>query len=211
MTDESPVPAPAAEAPVKLDPAACAAELKARFPALFGGQPKPIKLRIHADIQARAPGVFSKTALSAFFRRYTGSHGYLIALTKATQRFDLDGQPAGELADEHRQAAADELKRRRELRQAREAEAMAGQQERAALLRAFETTTLTPTNFCALKGLTPEVLDAQLALARQERTAAPPPMVRPRHDDRPGPRPESRPRGSPRDRQPQKRPVPRAR
>ena len=57
----------------------CAAELRQRFPALFAGAPKPLKLRIQADIQERAPGVFSKQALSAFFRRYTGSTGYLTA------------------------------------------------------------------------------------------------------------------------------------
>jgi hypothetical protein len=33
--------------------------LKALFPALFAGAPKPLKLRIQLDIQARAPGSFS--------------------------------------------------------------------------------------------------------------------------------------------------------
>ncbi|HET9646289.1 MAG TPA: ProQ/FinO family protein, partial [Burkholderiaceae bacterium] len=101
MSEESPAPPPKPAAP-ELNPAACAQELKIRFPALFGGAPKPVKLRIHADIQERAPGVFTRQALSAFFRRYTMSTPYLIALTKATHRFDLDGAPSGELSDEHR-------------------------------------------------------------------------------------------------------------
>ncbi|MCW5609713.1 MAG: hypothetical protein KIS83_03335 [Rubrivivax sp.] len=43
------------------------------------------------------------------------------------------------------------------------------QRERALLLRAFETTTLTKANFCALKGIAVAELDAALALARDER------------------------------------------
>ena len=106
--------------PRDMSPAACAELLKQHFPALFSGQPKPLKLRIQADIAQRAPGVFGKPALSAFFRRHTGSTAYLIALGKATQRFDLDGEPAGELTEEHRQLAREELTRRRQVTRERE-------------------------------------------------------------------------------------------
>lgn len=159
----------AADTPAqRLSPEACAAELKARFPALFAGPAKPVKLRIQADIQARAPGVFTRATLSAFLRRHTGSTSYLIALTQAPQRLDLDGQPAGEISAEHRQAAADELARRRALRETRRQADEAARRDRALLLRAFETTTLTRENFCALKGIAPDALDAVLAQARQE-------------------------------------------
>jgi len=40
---------------------------------------------------------------------------------------------------------------------------------RAAVLRAFETTTLTRANFCALKGMKDEALEAILVQARAER------------------------------------------
>jgi sRNA-binding protein len=169
----------------------CAEQLRQMFPALFGNPPKPIKLKIQQDIQARAPGVFSKQALSAFFRRYTLSNAYLVALTRATQRFDLDGQPAGELSDEHRQAARDELARRRERREARIAAEQQQRRERAQLLRDFERTTLTPTNFCALKGLDPQALEAALELARKEAAELPP--VPPQRHGRPPQRP-GRPR-----------------
>lgn len=167
MTDPTPAPAP---------PAAdeCAEALKQRFPALFAGTPKPLKLRIQADIQARAPGAFTKAALSAFLRRHTGRHAYLTALTRGGPRFDLDGQPAGEVSAEHRQAAADELARRRELREGRERELEQQRRERASLLRAFESSRLSPANFCALKGVPPEALDALLALARREAAEARP-------------------------------------
>ena len=150
------------------NPAACAQQLKQLFPALFAGAPKPLKLRIQIDIQARAPGVFSKQALSAFFRRYTGSTAYLIAVSRAKQRFDLDGQPNGDLSDEHRQVALDELARRRTNNESRIALEEQQRRNRATLLHDFQITTLTPANFCALKGIAVEELDGYLVTARRE-------------------------------------------
>ena len=101
-----------------LSPAATGARLAELFPALFVGPDgkgvwRAIKLRIHADIQARAPGQFSKRTLGIFFSRYTTTTPYLKALAApGAQRHDLDGQPAGEIADEHRNAAAEEVARR---------------------------------------------------------------------------------------------------
>lgn len=179
--------APAAAPRAEVSTAATGARLAELFPALFGGAPKPLKLRIQVDIQERAPGEFSKQALSAFFRRHTGATSYLVAVSKGQQRFDLDGQPAGELSEEHRQLAAEELTRRRANQQARRAQENAErnaqqsaqqnaqrQQEQAErrqrfhLLRDFETTKLTSANFCALKGIAPEQLDGLLAQARKE-------------------------------------------
>ena len=191
-----------------MSPAACSGQLKQLFPALFTGVAKPLKLRIQTDIQARAPGLFTKQLLSVVLRRYTGSHSYLVALTQATQRFDLDGAPAGELSAEHKQAAMDELTLRRTThrdaqrdvqREAqrdtqrklqndqREAQAQQALEEqkrrnRATLLRDFENTTLTPGNFSVLKGITVEAMEGYLATARQEAQAlraAQPDMPRP--------------------------------
>ena len=214
MADAAPLTTPAtprAPARPELSPAACADLLKQHFPALFGGPPKPLKLRIQADINERAPGLFTKATLSAYFRRYTTSTAYLIALGKAAARFDLDGQPAGELSEEHRQLARDELTRRRQItrereqqtqaqqrsqaqaQQAEEAERQRAQQQerqsRLTLLRDFERTTLTMANFCVLKGLKPEALTPLLAQARKEAAEAPPPppAAAARFDDRRGP------------------------
>jgi sRNA-binding protein len=106
--------AASAAAPADMTPAACGERLAELFPALFTaeGPRKPLKLRIQADIQQRAPGVFSKRLLSFFFSRYTTTTAYLKALAHAPHRFDLDGHPAGDIADDHRQAAAAELARR---------------------------------------------------------------------------------------------------
>jgi len=208
-------PPAAAPAPPELSPAACGARLAELFPALFGkGRPLPLKLRIQADIQQRAPGIFTKKTLSAFLHRHTTSTAYLIALTQAPQRFDLDGVAAGELAAEHRQAAADELARRRALHEERRAAEQAvlqreraavddARRERAALLRAFEGSTLTRANFCALKGIAEAELEARLAQAREEREQRPPPPE-PRVDQR---RPQQPPRQDDRGRRP-RRPGP---
>lgn len=175
--------APAGDATPVPTPAATGAKLAELFPGLFKGQPKPLKLRVQVDIQERAPGVFSKQALSAFFRRYTGATSYLIAVSRGQQRFDLDGQPAGELTDEHRQVALDELTRRRAKQNERREQEEGERRQRASLLRDFETTKLTEANFCALKGITPEALPELLALAREEAKAMPP-REEGRRDDR---------------------------
>lgn len=195
--------APTTPTVADLSPAACAARLAELFPAVFApGAPKPLKLRIQADIQQRAPGVFTRKSLSGFLHRHTTSTAYLRALAEAADRIDLDGLPAGPVNDEHRQAAAGELQRRRGLHEERRAaereaqrkafeERRAGEREaqralqdkarreraaegqglneRAVLLRAYETTTLTRANFCALKGLSEADLEAALVQARQER------------------------------------------
>jgi sRNA-binding protein len=172
----------------------CAEQLKQRFPALFGGGPKPLKLKIQADIQERAPGVFAKQALSAFFRRYTGSTSYLIAETRSPHRFDLDGQPSGDISEEHRQVAQEELTRRRANHQAKLEQADDARRKRAALLHDFEHTTLTPANFCALKGIAPQALDALLATARREAQERPPVHAHARPNAPRGERPPNRPR-----------------
>ena len=198
----APDPAPVAAPTVApLSPAEVAQMLKQRFPALFGGAAKPLKLRIQVDIQERAPGVFGKQALSAFFRRHTGSTSYLIAVSKAPSRFDLDGQPAGELSAEHRQLALDELARRRGNQDSRRELEEQQRRNRAGLLHDFQTTTLTKGNFCALKGVPVDELDGLLEIARGEAAEraqhAPPPNERRPMPPRPGPggEPRRRPDG----------------
>ena len=155
----------------------CGPQLKQLYPALFSNPPKPLKLRIQADIQARSPGLFTKPQLSAFLRRYTGSHGYLNAIVKATHRFDLDGNPGDELSDEHRQAAVEELARRRTNTQARRALEDEQRFNRSVLLCDFEVTKLDKAGFAALKGVPEGELDGLIERARKEAAEAPPPAA----------------------------------
>jgi sRNA-binding protein len=180
-----PAPAPAPTAPVD-----CAQLLKQLFPALFTGAVKPLKLRIQVDIQQRAPGRFTKQALSAFFRRHTGSTSYLMAVAKATHRYDLDGQPSGEVSAEHRQVALDELARRRSLHEDRRAVEDQQRRNRATLLRDFESTTLTRANFCVLKGVAEPELDGLLERARTEAQQRGPAPIEPQRARR-GPPPNA--------------------
>ena len=217
LPDDAPAPAAAPAIPA-LSPAACAAKLAELFPAVFTvGLPKPLKLRIQADIQERVPATFTRKVLSLFLQRHTTGTAYLRALSQQPERVDLDGNPAGAVSDEHREAAAAELTRRRSLheeRRAAERQAQRQAQEearrqyveedqarrdRAGLLRAFEGSTLTRSNFCALKNVPEATLDAVLAQARQEREQFPPAA----RTDRPEARPERAPG------RPDQRPAPR--
>jgi ProP effector len=152
----------------------CGPRLKQLFPALFSNPPKPLKLRIQADIQVRAPGQFTKPQLSAFLRRHTGSHAYLNALVKATHRFDLDGNPGDELSDEHRNAAVEELARRRANTQARIALELEQRANRATLLAEYEANTLPAAEFAAAKGVPEAELEPLIARARKEALEPPP-------------------------------------
>lgn len=193
---ETPTTAASPETPAAVEPVreaqAAGNLLKQLFPALFSGGPKPIMLKVQQAIEARAPGRFTKKALSGFLARHTASTSYLIALTKSEQRLDLDGQPAGELSAEHREAARKLLAERRDRVKAREQEIEAARRWRLDLLHGFETTKLSRPNFCALKGIAEPQLDALLEQAKTERSALPAAPVRtePRRDD---PRRDNRP------------------
>jgi hypothetical protein len=189
MPDDSTPAIPAATPPDEaanapgMSPAECGRRLAELFPALFGGPPRPLKLRVHVDIQARAPGTFTKPVLAAFMRRHTGSTAYLQAVARGSQRFGLDGEAAGEISAEHRQAAVDELARRRARHAEQRAQEDQARRARLALLRDFERTTLTEANFCALKGIAPDALQGLLEQARREALEAPPQPAR--HEGRP--------------------------
>jgi len=173
--DASPAdPADATDAAARPAQQDCGPQLKKLFPALFSHPPKPLKLRIQADIQARSPGLFTKPQLSAFLRRYTGSHAYLNALIKATHRFDLDGNPGDELSDEHRVAANEELARRRANTQARIELELQQRANRATLLKEYEANTLPVAEFAAAKGVPEGELEPLIARARKEALEPPP-------------------------------------
>ena len=216
VADVDALPAPVeaqAAGPADLSPAVCAARLAELFPALFGaGRALPIKLRIQADIQLRAPGVFNKKSLSIFLHRHTTSTAYIRALVQAPQRFDLDGAAAGEVAEEHRVAATVELERRRvivETRRAAERDAHRDAQRRAAAAarRAqAEQAGPNPPNLPNQPNLPSAGSGADGAVAPDQQPARPPRPPRqgamPRRD---GPPRQQGPRG-PRDQHPPQQP-----
>lgn len=72
---------------------------------------KPLAIGINKLLLARLPEIDNKV-LRTTLRHHTSSVRYLKAMEKATLRYDLDGNPAGEVTDEQRQHAADVLKER---------------------------------------------------------------------------------------------------
>ncbi|WP_100752337.1 RNA chaperone ProQ [Vibrio salilacus] len=75
------------------------------FPKCFTleGEAKPLKIGIFQDLAERLsddPKV-SKTQLRAALRQYTSSWRYLHGVKPGAVRVDLDGNPAGELDEEH--------------------------------------------------------------------------------------------------------------
>ncbi|MEH0667113.1 RNA chaperone ProQ [Vibrio scophthalmi] len=75
------------------------------FPKCFTleGEAKPLKIGIFQDLADRLnddPKV-SKTQLRAALRQYTSSWRYLHGVKPGAVRVDLDGNPAGELEEEH--------------------------------------------------------------------------------------------------------------
>ncbi|WP_068634846.1 ProQ/FINO family protein [Thauera butanivorans] len=123
------VPAPATESNAaprqRIEPRALLQRLQEAFPAFRDC--KPLALRIDASIVERMPDIDRKS-LRAALRMYTASTRYLKAVERSQQRFDLDGQPAGEVTEEQRTHASTTLKERfaavaRQQKEKREAEA----------------------------------------------------------------------------------------
>ena len=228
----SDLPSAEPKGPPNISPAAVAALLAQHFPALFGaGRALPIKLRIQGDIQQRLPGVVNKKSLSIFLHRYTTSTAYLKALATQPQRLDLDGAPSGEVEAQHRDAAAAEAQRRKQMfdeRRAAEREqqrqaANAERRARASSPAAYGVTTADGTvdAMSAAPAVPAVSTDRPAAPAERDRPAPrgpqpdrPPRRARPpahtregtregtRHGPREGTREGARPDGRPDARRP---------
>lgn len=88
----------------------------------------PLAIGIDKQLFAALPDV-SRKSLRAAMRSHTMSTRYLKEMEKAPHRLNLDGTQAGEVTDENRQHAAEQLrerfKKQGEQRRAQEAEAKA--------------------------------------------------------------------------------------
>lgn len=111
----------------KVDPRAMLKRLQAESPTFRDYL--PLALKIDTAILERFPD-FERKNLRVALRLHTASTKYLKSVARGTHRHDLDGQPVGELTEEHRTHAATTLKERfaevarqqREKRAAEEAE-----------------------------------------------------------------------------------------
>lgn len=78
-------------------PAACLKDLCLRFPVF--AQHLPLKLRIEKDLIAR--GVEDCRVLRVALANHTRSRAYIEKVAAGGTRFDLDGQPAGDILPGH--------------------------------------------------------------------------------------------------------------
>jgi ProP effector len=79
------------------------------FPAFKDGQ--PLAIGIHKAIKARLPDI-GEGSLRMVLKNYTASTKYLKAIANGKQRFDLEGNPAGDVTAEQRQQALETIKER---------------------------------------------------------------------------------------------------
>ncbi|KAI5914899.1 ProQ/FINO family protein [Thauera sp. 2A1] len=127
-TETTPIEtAEAAPQQKRIEPRAILQRLEASSPTFRDC--KPLALRIDKVIAERFPE-FDRKSLRNALHMHTASTRYLKSMERASERFDLDGNVAGEVTEEQRTHAAATLKERfasvarkqREKREAEEAE-----------------------------------------------------------------------------------------
>ncbi|MEX3020807.1 RNA chaperone ProQ [Kluyvera sp. STS39-E] len=110
--------------------------LAERFPQCFSaeGEARPLKVGIFQDLVARVEGELnlSKTQLRSALRLYTSSWRYLYGIKAGAVRVDLDGNPCGELDEQHVAHARQQLEEAKARVQAQRAEQQAKKREAAA-------------------------------------------------------------------------------
>ncbi|ECF5218207.1 RNA chaperone ProQ [Salmonella enterica] len=108
--------------------------LAERFPHCFSaeGEARPLKIGIFQDLVERVGGEMnlSKTQLRSALRLYTSSWRYLYGVKPGATRVDLDGNPCGELEEQHVEPRV-QAQRAEQQAKKREAAAAAGEKEDA--------------------------------------------------------------------------------
>lgn len=92
-----------------LEPRALLQKLQEQSPTFR--ECKPLAIRIDTNILERFPE-FEKKTLRTALRMHTASTRYLKSMEKATERFDFEGNVAGEVTEEQRAHASATLKDR---------------------------------------------------------------------------------------------------
>jgi sRNA-binding protein len=95
----------------KPTPASLAATLAGHFPAVLVVDPwrphRPLKVGIKADLVAT--GVMDEREIQSALRHYCRRRFYLQAVADGGERYDLDGNPTGEVSREDREWAANQV------------------------------------------------------------------------------------------------------
>jgi hypothetical protein len=83
--------------------------IRALAPLVFGNPPKPLAIGVDQAVRKLLTGEASAKAIHHLLRRWTRRTAYLEALAAGGLRFDLAGQPAGEITAHQREVAAAQL------------------------------------------------------------------------------------------------------
>lgn len=93
------------------------------------GDCRPLAIGIHKAIKLRQPEL-GEGGLRFALKIHTASTKYLKMIANGSQRFDLDGNPAGEITAEQKQQALDTIKERfRKVAERKKAEKLQQEQE----------------------------------------------------------------------------------
>ena len=80
------------------------------YPAVFAvDHPKPLKMRISADLVPKRPASISYHQLKDTLGAWTRRRVYLQSFIDHDQRYDLDGQPVADILPEHKDYARQQL------------------------------------------------------------------------------------------------------
>jgi hypothetical protein len=83
------------------------------LPGIFSGcVPLPLKIGIDADLRERFPTA-NPTALGRWLKYWTGTDAYLAAVAAGGNRFGIDGEVAGEIAETDVEHARERLARKK--------------------------------------------------------------------------------------------------
>ena len=142
--------------------------LAERFPQCFSaeGEARPLKIGIFQDLVERVEGEMnlSKTQLRSALRLYTSSWRYLYGVKLGATRVDLDGNPCGELDEQHVEHARKQLEEAKARVQAQRAEQQAKKREAAAAAGEKEVASVSRVLHRVVK----KVLSVNLALKDQQ-------------------------------------------
>jgi ProP effector len=89
--------------------------------AIYEGRRRPLKIGIHLDIQAALNGAITPAELNRVLGLYCSNPAYLSYLRKGAVRLDLNGEPAGIVADDEAAHAQEMLARYRRKKENRAA------------------------------------------------------------------------------------------
>lgn len=147
--------------------------LAERFPHCFSaeGEARPLKIGIFQDLVERVGGEMnlSKTQLRSALRLYTSSWRYLYGVKPGATRVDLDGNPCGELEEQHVEHARKQLEEAKARVQAQRAEQQAKKREAAAAAGEKEDAPRRERKPRPVARLVKKALNVNLALINRRR------------------------------------------